>query len=129
VQRLHRRLAAILSGRTAFLGRMAAELGLDPVELPDPTQRLLGQRRARARGLVDLVKASSARRPAEREPDLTRASARQQAFEPAVAVHLQHALEVGQMRGRALALAVLGIEKDHRRRGGASPCQGRSSTA
>jgi di/tricarboxylate transporter len=43
VQRLHQRPAALLPDRTACLGRMAADLGLDPVQLPDPAQRLLGQ--------------------------------------------------------------------------------------
>jgi hypothetical protein len=66
-------------------------------------------------------------RPAERELDLVRRAARQQALEAAVAVHLQHTLELGQVGGRVLALAVLGVEVDHRRRGLAA--QGRSSTA
>ena len=60
-------------------------------------------------------------RPAEGEPDLARRPVRQQALEAAIAVHLQHALELGQVGGRVLALAVLGVEVDHRRRGAAVP--------
>jgi hypothetical protein len=60
-------------------------------------------------------------RPAKGQPDLARRPALQQAFEPAVAVDLQDTLELGQVRGRALALAVLGVEEDHRRRQAALP--------
>jgi hypothetical protein len=40
VQGLDDRLAALLPDRTPLLGRAAADLGLDPVELADPAQRL-----------------------------------------------------------------------------------------
>ena len=42
-----------------------------------------------------------------------------------VAVHLQDALELGQVRGRMLALAVLGVEVDHRRWGACRSRAGR----
>jgi hypothetical protein len=70
---------------------------------------------------VDLVKAPSAMGPAEGQPDLAGRSAREQALEPAVTIDLQHALEPSQVRGRPLALAVLGIEVDRRWRGLAAP--------
>src|SRR5215213_2195138 len=47
---------------------------------------------------------------AERELDLTRRPVLEQALEAGVAVHLQHALKLGQVGCRVLALAVLGIE-------------------
>src|SRR4051812_1284225 len=59
--------------------------------------------------------------PAEGEPDLPDRTVREQALEAAVAVHLQDAPELGQVGGRVLAPAVLGIEVDHRRRGAAAP--------
>jgi hypothetical protein len=59
--------------------------------------------------------------PTEGELDLVRRMARQQALEASIAVHLQDALELGQVGGRMLAFAVLGIEVDHRRRGAAVP--------
>src|SRR5215208_5483652 len=119
MQGLDKRLAALLPDRSPLLSRAAADLGLDRVELPDPAQGLFRQRRAG--GLMDLVKASPAMRPAESEPDLTRRPVLQQALEAGIAVHLQHALELGQVGGRVLALAVLGVEEDHRRRGAAVP--------
>src|SRR3954467_10021258 len=115
----HERLAALLPNGEPVLGRVAADLGLDGVELADPAQRLLRQRRAG--GLVELVEAPPAMRPTERELDLVRRAARQQALEAAVAVYLQDTLEPGQVSGRMLALAVLGVEVDHRRRGAAVP--------
>src|SRR3954465_646884 len=60
-------------------------------------------------------------RPAEDEPDLPGRSVLEQALEPRVAVHLQDASELGQVGRRVLALAVLGVEVDHRRRGAAAP--------
>src|SRR3954464_10100523 len=60
-------------------------------------------------------------RPAEGEPDLPGRTVREQALEPAVAVHLQDAPEPGQVGRRVLALAVLGVEVDHRRRGAPAP--------
>ena len=60
-------------------------------------------------------------RPAEGEPDLPGRPVLEQALEPAVAVDLQDAPELGQVGGRVLALAVLGVEVDHRRRGAAAP--------
>ena len=119
MQGVHDRPAALLPDRAPLLGRAAADLGLDRVELADPAQRLL--RQGRAGGLVDLVEAPPAMRPAEGEPDLARRPALQQALEAGIAVHLQHALELGQVGGRMLALAVLGVEVDHRRRGAAAP--------
>src|ERR671913_1182543 len=119
MQGLDKRLAALLPGRTPLLGRAAADLGLDPVELPDPAQRLLRQRRAR--GPVELVEAPPAMRPTERELDLVRRATRQQALEAPIAIDLQYAREPGQMRRRVLALAVLGVEIDHRRWSAAAP--------
>jgi hypothetical protein len=66
-------------------------------------------------------------RPAEGQPDRTRRAVLEQALEASIAVHLQDALELGQVGGRVLAFAILGVEVDHRRRGAA--VQGRSSTA
>src|SRR4051812_48657195 len=60
-------------------------------------------------------------RPAEREPDLAGRPVLEQALEAAVAVHLQDAPEPGQVGGRVLAPAVLGVEVDHRRRGAPAP--------
>jgi site-specific DNA recombinase len=60
-------------------------------------------------------------RPAEGQADRPRRAVLQQALEPRVAVHLQHAREPGQVGGRMLALAVLGVEEDHRRRGAPAP--------
>ena len=47
MQGLNNRLAALLPACPSLIGRAAADLGLDPVELADPAQRLLRQRRAR----------------------------------------------------------------------------------
>jgi hypothetical protein len=79
-QGLDKRPAALLPDRPPLLGGAAADLGLDPVELADPAQRLLRQRRAGR--LVDLIKPPSAMRPAEGELDPIRRAARQQALEP-----------------------------------------------
>jgi hypothetical protein len=79
VQGVHDRLAALLPNRLPFLGRAAADLGLDRVELADPPQRLLRQRRAGR--LMDLVEASSAMCPTERQPDRTRRAVLEQALE------------------------------------------------
>src|SRR3954467_13660069 len=70
---------------------------------------------------MDLVKSPPAVRPAEGELDPVRWATRQQALEASITVHLQHAREPGQVGGRMLAFAVLGIEVDHRRRGAALP--------
>jgi hypothetical protein len=43
VQRLDGRLAALLPDRTPLLGRAAADLGLDRVELANPAQCLRGE--------------------------------------------------------------------------------------
>src|SRR4051794_27431572 len=70
---------------------------------------------------MDLAKAPSATRPAKGELDLVRLTARRQALEDAVAVCLQDAPELGRAGGRVRALAVLGVEVVHRRRGAAVP--------
>src|SRR3954451_19224200 len=49
-----------------------------------------------------VVKSSSAMRPAEGQADLAGGWVLEQALKPAVAVHLQGAPEVGQVRGRVL---------------------------
>ena len=43
MQGLDNRLAALLPDRTPLLGRAAADLGLDGIELADPAQRLRGE--------------------------------------------------------------------------------------
>ena len=112
MQGVHDRPASLLPGGEPLLGRTTADLGLDRVEFADPAQHLLRQRRVG--GLVDLVKASSAMRPAEGELDLIRRPVLQQALEAAIAVYLQHALERGQVGCRVLALTILGVEVDDR---------------
>src|SRR4051794_29174735 len=92
MQGLDDRLAALLPERASLLGGTATDLRLHFVELADPAQRLRGE--WRAGGLVDLVKAPSAMRPAKGELDLVRRATRQQALEPAVTVDLQDASEV-----------------------------------
>jgi hypothetical protein len=52
VQGFHQRPATLLPDRTPLLGRAAADLRLDGIELADPAQRLFRQRRAGR--LVDL---------------------------------------------------------------------------
>jgi len=119
LQGLDDRSATLLPGRAPYLGRVTADLGFDRVELADPAQRLFGQRRAG--GPVELVEAPPAMGPTEGELDLVRWATRQQALEASIAVHLQDTLELGQVGGRMLTLAVLGVEVDHRRRGAALP--------
>ena len=60
-------LGTLLPDRPPPLGRLAPDLGLDPVELVDPAQRLGRDRRG---VLIDARTAASGRAPSERNPPL-----------------------------------------------------------
>jgi len=94
-------------------GGLAADSGLDRIELGNPPQRL--GRDGRAGRLVDLVEPAPRMRPAGREPDVGA-----ELLEPGIAVDLDHTFELGQMGGRPLGLPVGAVEIDGSRRISAS---------
>src|SRR6185312_4796685 len=100
------RLAHCLS-----LGRwVTADLLLDFVEPPDPFKRLESNRRGERH--MDIVKLASNVSPASRFLDPL-------AIEPikaGVGIGLQYAGEVGEVRARALALAIRAVAEEHGRR-------------
>jgi hypothetical protein len=116
LQRIDHGPAFFLAHGAALLGRATADFAFDSVQLADPLKRLRGNRR-RAGG-CQLVEGAPHMRPAKGEPDVSTFS---QQFVSGVAIDLEHALEVGEVRGHALCLAIGSIDISDTRRIGAAP--------
>ena len=83
-----------LSRRQAMCRRLSAYPRLDGIEAGDPTQGLMGQRRVL--GLGDVIELAPGMCPTGRQNDVATGG---QTLEPGIAIDVQHALEVLQMRG------------------------------
>src|ERR1700758_202982 len=90
------------------IGGRAAYVVLDGIELGNPPQCLLGQRRLGRD--VDVVELAPHMRPAEGELRHIASFAGEQATESGIAIDLQQTAEPAQMRLRMLALAILTID-------------------
>jgi hypothetical protein len=113
MQLLDQRPTAQLTSSPTQIGRLAADAGLDVVELADARQHRGGERRL-GRG-VELIERSARMRPAECQPDRGILAGLDQTAEPGIAVDLQDASECRQVRGRVLAPTILGIDIGRRR--------------
>ena len=94
-----------------MLGRQAADRLLDPVELADVIERLLGDRRSR--GGVDIEEFAPHMRPTGGFGDPV---AGEQFVEPGIAVGMDDAGELLQVGSRVLALAVGRVTEQRCRR-------------
>ena len=103
----------------AVFGGVAADLGLDRIKLADAREHLGGQRRLRRD--EELVERPTHMRPAERQPHQGVRTIACQPLEPGIPIDLQHAAEPGQVSGRTLAAAILGVDVGHRWIGGPTP--------
>lgn len=119
MQGLNNGPTSLLARLLAVLGRLAADVGLDLVELADAHQHLAGKRRLG--GGMELKEASAHVGPAEGQRDRAVLAVAGQPLEPGVAVHLQHAPEPRQVRRRPLAFSVLGVGVGRRRVAWATP--------
>jgi hypothetical protein len=108
MQCLDQWLALLLAFRAPMLGGRAADVVLDGIELGNPPQCLLGQRRLGRD--VDVVELAPHMRPAEGELRHIASFAGEQATESGIAIDLQQTAEPAQMRLRMLALAILTID-------------------
>jgi hypothetical protein len=104
-------LRAIAASREPMRKRLTANVGFDGIEFAAPAQRLCCDRRVG--GLRHLVEPSSRMTPACSEHDVTFV---RQGLEAGIAVDMQNAPEVVEMRSRALSLAVRREEIDGGRR-------------
>jgi hypothetical protein len=119
MQGIHDRPTSGMAHFAPTLGRGGADLGLDLVETGDTGQQL-GRHRRFGRG-VELVEGTAHVHPAERQAHRAVGALACQSLEPGIAVHLEHAVELGQMRRRADCLAVLGTDGGDGRVGRAAP--------
>ena len=108
MQPFHNGPAAFAAHAPSVFGRMAADLRLNRIQRRHPRQQL-GRDRRFGRG-VELVKSAPHVRPAERELHRFVRPLACQALEARIAVHLQHAVELGQMPCWVSALAVLRVD-------------------
>src|SRR3954452_13099320 len=113
LQRVDDRPTSLVAHPSSVLGRMAADLGLDRIELANARQHLGGQ--WRFRGDPEVVKPAPHVRPAECQGDRAVDPIAGKALEPGIPVDLQYAPETGQVPRRALALAVLRVGIDRHR--------------
>jgi hypothetical protein len=104
-----------LAFSSSVVGGRAVDRLLDAVELADAVQRLLGDRRRG--GGVYVAKLSTHVGPAGGLDDLRTG---EQLVESGIAVSMNDAAEVLQVRARMLALAVRRVEEQRRRRPGPS---------
>ena len=119
VQGLDERSTSVLSDTSSLLGGLAADLSLDRVEGRDTLQDFGRERRLR-RGM-ELEERPPHVDPAEGQADRLVDAVTGQALEAVIAVHLQHAGELGEMGGGAHVLAILGIDVGHGRMGRSTP--------
>ena len=89
------------------------------VERGDTRQHFRRKRRLRRR--VELEEAAPHMGPTECQADRLIGAIAGQALEAVIAVHLQHAVEAGEVLGRPRVLAVLGIDIGHGRVGRTAP--------
>src|ERR1700710_1560038 len=98
MQRFHNRPTSLQAYGAAMLGRMATDLAFDGIEQANPRQDLGCQRRLVRYILV--VEVAPHERPAECELYRPVGARSGQRLEAVIAVHLQHALEPGQVPSR-----------------------------
>jgi hypothetical protein len=92
------------------IGESAVDCSFDPVQLSDPVERLLGDRRS-GRG-VHVKELASHMRPAGSLGD---AVAGEQLVESGVAIGMDHTAEVAEMGSWVLAFAVRRVKEQRRR--------------
>src|ERR1700721_2418107 len=119
VQLLDERSTSVLSDTLSLHGRLAADLRLDRIEGGASLQDLGRERRLR-RGM-ELEEGPPHMDPAECQANRLVDTLASQAFEAVIAVPLQHAGELGEMRGGAHVLAILGVDVGHGWMGRSTP--------
>jgi hypothetical protein len=110
------RLRSRLSGRKTIRRRPTSDFGFNGIKFTDPAQGFLGKRCIGRLG--DFIKLAPRVRPARGKDDVALAG---QPFEPGIAVDVENALEVLEMRRRALGLSVRCEQIDSCRRLGSRP--------